>query len=682
MKRQIYIVVLFLLGAVSELISQDSIAGLVAIKSVRKEKIILRWAPTTAGAWHNGIAFGYKIERRANKSNTEEWNDFEVLESVVLPWPLARWQKDSISTYDDYCLIAAELMHGKKKESTKSDKILKQADDYRNRYVYAMMAADFSAQAAESLGLRYEDTKIKPGYTYIYRISPLVPNDIYVVNSATVLAYSDQLDELTPPSIHHIESGDRVLHIFWEKNRFQEEHYPAYYIEVTQDGNTYTRLNKKPFISDNPFGSKFDEYHIYTDSIYENYKPIGYRLIGVSPFGDLSLAGATVYSYGRDLTPPSTPEEVTSVQLANNDMQINWHYSEEEARSLKGFLVGRSRKVQDSFQLISSKMLPPESRTFVDTFPDEFHSNYYIISAIDTAGNYAISSSHYAHMIDSIPPSAPTGLTARSSTSGEVVLSWKPNLEKDLLGYTLHYSNHPDHEFAAITNKPIHDTTFRDTVMIKTLTEHLYYKIVAIDKNYNYSDFSPVLMVSIPDIVPPSAAVVYKADVEGDGVKISWIKSSSADADHHILYRKNSENSEWIPIYKSETETTYIDSLQQEGAVYFYKIHAYDEVNNESSDAPIISVMMPPKDRKLNDIHLKATKVNDKIILTWLGRSYDKQYTLYKSNNTGKFTTVARTEQTRFELPFENKDVEFAIRITNQKGRVSDFSEAVKIEMD
>lgn len=92
-------------------------------------------------------------------------------------------------------------------------------------------------------------------------------------------------------------------------------------------------------------------------------------------------------------------------------------------------------------------------------------------------------------MIDSIPPSAPTGLTARSSTSGEVVLSWKPNLEKDLLGYTLHYSNHPDHEFAAITNKPIHDTTFRDTVMIKTLTEHLYYKIVAIDKNYNYSTF-------------------------------------------------------------------------------------------------------------------------------------------------------------------------------------------------
>ena len=189
-------------------------------------------------------------------------------------------------------------------------------------------------------------------------------------------------------------------------------------------------------------------------------------------------------------------------------------------------------------------------------------------------------------------------------------------------------------------------------------------------------------MVSIPDIVPPSAAVVYKADVEGDGVKISWIKSSSADADHHILYRKNSENSEWIPIYKSETETTYIDSLQQEGAVYFYKIHAYDEVNNESSDAPIISVMMPPKDRKLTDIQLKATKVNDKIVLTWLGRSYDKQYTLYKSNKTGKFTTVARTEQTRFELPFENKDVEFAIRITNQKGRVSDFSEAVKIEMD
>lgn len=662
--------------------SQDSIPHLVALKWVKNDKIILRWAPSTAGAWHYGNQYGYKIERRANKSNSQEWNDFETLQSVLLPWSIDRWKKDSIASYDDYCLIAAEVMHGKKREAAISGKILQQADDYRNRYIYAMMAADFSAQAADALALRYEDRDVKPGYTYIYRITSLIPNDVYPVEGATLLAYSDSKDEMMPPEIDHVESGDKILHLFWKKGHSFDQTYPAYYIEATFDGKTYERLNNKPFISDNPFGSKFAEFHIFSDSIAQNYQNIGYRLLGVSPFGELSPPSATVYSFGRDLTPPSKPDQLSSSQLSNHSIQINWNYPQEESKELKGFFIGRSHKVADSFQVINYTILPSHTRSFIDTSANEFRANYYIVSAIDTAGNYAISQSHYGHLIDSFPPSVPEGLTAESFANGQVLLKWKPNPEPDLLGYTVHYSNHPDHEFAAITNKPIKDNTFRDTVMIKTLTEQLYYKIVAIDKNYNYSGFSPVLKVKIPDIVPPSAAVIYEATIIGDSVRLAWIKSTSADAQRHMLYRKSGKNAAWVPIYTAINENNFSDSLHQEGFVCFYKVHAYDEVNNESIDAPIISVMMPPKEVKPKDIQLKASKVNDKVVLTWLSHSNDSKYTLYKSDKSGKFTTLARTQRTRYEVPFENEYVEFAIRITHPNGRVSDFSPSVSIQME
>ncbi len=73
----------------------------------------------------------------------------------------------------------------------------------------------------------------------------------------------------------------------------------------------------------------------------------------------------------------------------------------------------------------------------------------------------------------------------------------------DIRGFNVFYSNKPDHEFSLLTKTPLTDTVFRDTISLKTLTKKIYYKVVAVDYNSNYSKFSQILELKRPDVVPP-----------------------------------------------------------------------------------------------------------------------------------------------------------------------------------
>src|SRR5690606_3972221 len=148
------------------------------------------------------------------------------------------------------------------------------------------------------------------------------------------------------------------------------------------------------------------------------------------------------------------------------------------------------------------KALPKNQRSFVHEV-DPNLPNFYIVAAVDTAGNNSMSLTTYGHLIDSIAPSAPTGLKGVVDTSGLVHLSWNSSIEPDLLGYTLQFSNDSSHVFTTLTNKPIADTFYTDTIMISSLTEHVYYRLIAVDRSFNYSEASPFLGLIKPDIVPP-----------------------------------------------------------------------------------------------------------------------------------------------------------------------------------
>ncbi|MBK8699348.1 MAG: hypothetical protein IPN29_07280 [Saprospiraceae bacterium] len=670
-----YVWILLIAGFVNVSRAQDSIARLQTIVKVETNNITLRWAPNTSIAWHKGLEAGYKIERAVNKQGSSEMNDFKVLKEKVMPWSRDKWLPENIADYDKYCIIAAELLYGKSKY-LEGDKLLKRTDEFKNKYVYAMMSADFSAQAAEALGLRFVDTDIQPNNVYIYRISSLAANENYPIESSTTIAYASQLTAFNAPEIYEVKALDRAIKILWLKE--QPTNYTGYFIEKSENGQDFIPLNESPFMTDDNIGNKeYRQYHVFVDSLDRNYKTYHYRIKGITPFGEVGPVSEVKSIYGIDLTPPSKPSNVTSSQLGSNTLEIFWEFPDIENGELKGFLVGRSNQALDSFSNITQVILPSTARSYLDENANPLKPNFYFVTAIDTAGNYNISLSHYAHLIDSIPPQIPTGLHGSIDSSGHVTLSWNRNPESDLLGYNVFFSNQEDHVFAAVTNKPISQNRYVDTIMVQTLTEDIFYSIVAVDKNHNISSFSNTLKLVLPDMVAPAIAVFSGFEKSKESVTLNWINSKSRDVTSHVIYRRTAEQSSWIRVFECNNlqQNSWMDTGLAALQSYHYKIHAIDDAGLESKESNVIKVIAEGKEGNGNEVQLKATAIDNKSIkLAWNTLSYAKKYIVYKKSKSGRYETLVVTKNSEYiDKDFDINNI-YSIRYIHENGIHSEFA--------
>src|SRR5690606_38657836 len=121
----------------------------------------------------------------------------------------------------------------------------------------------------------------------------------------------------------------------------------------------------------------------------------------------------------------------------------------------------------------------------------------------------------------------PTGLTGKIDTNGIVTLRWAMGREPDLMGYRVFMANAPDHEFTNLSPAPFADTTWTDTITLKTLTKRICYKVVAVDRNFNHSAMSAMLTLTKPDIIPPVAPVFSGYSVTDGTVMLKFVPSSS-----------------------------------------------------------------------------------------------------------------------------------------------------------
>ncbi|MDV7390410.1 hypothetical protein RZS08_03610, partial [Arthrospira platensis SPKY1] len=102
--------------------------------------------------------------------------------------------------------------------------------------------------------------------------------------------------------------------------------------------------------------------------------------------------------------------------------------------------------------------------------------------------------------------------------------------DKDLKGYRVFKSFQADRGFVQLTRVPIADTLFTDTLSLQRLDKQVYYQVVALDGSYNQSAPSVTAVGRMPDVVPPSAPLLTKAEVDQEHrVQLLWQPSSSPD---------------------------------------------------------------------------------------------------------------------------------------------------------
>ena len=595
------------------------------------DSIVIRWAPADAWAWVLLNNTGYVIER-TDYSNPAQPK--KTVLAVIKPYTLEKF-KSSFGRNDKYAAIGAQALYGKNFSTGIRQGNMAYADQasvLKDRHAFALQAADYDAGAAGALGLKWVDKEITKEKFYSYRVYPAGKTQ-GVIDTGKVFIQNKSAIPPVAPEISEAIGLDRLVELHW--NRFQQESYSGFIVEKSSDGKNFTPLNTIPYFSSLPDSASLGKdslmrqmtdllklNHILMDSVKENYSNYYYRIKGVNAFAEWSGYSKPVMVMTRDMKPPSTAVVGKPEYLDKKRIRIQWVKDVNEG-DLKGFTISRSNNVQGPYELLTKNILDKKTNSFIDENALEHEENFYIVSAIDTAGNQAPSYPVMGLVADNIPPVAPSGLKSRIDKSGHVYLSWNANKEEDIKGYKVYFTNNENQPLSQVTLEPVADTVFTDTITLKTLTKNIYYRVVAVDLNNNHSDFSALVKLRKPDVVPPVAPVAGNVALTPKAVTIQWMQSSSDDAIGYIIFRSEKDN-EYKPVARikhdaGRTSFVFTDTSVRPLVTYKYTAEAIDEDSLHSARCnPVpVTIRTLPEQPAITGLAVTYDNKTKKVKLNW-----------------------------------------------------------------
>ncbi|MEP0861185.1 MAG: hypothetical protein HRF52_07075 [Ignavibacterium sp.] len=565
------------------------------------DSIYLRWAVTNPIAWRLAKENGFIIEkaRVLPNGNTEKYT--LITEQPVKPWPYEKWEEyfesrppKDVSSLDNEG-IAFTLGIGEKGDEEKLDlpqeneDLLKSIKEKRSSQEWALLlsliAANNSLTAAEGLGLFYVDRNVKENETYSYRIYINYKSNLYSFDTTYFSIKNTKFDAKRELQQLQANENDGSIEIIWDTD-FQ---FSTYNVERSEDKKTFKRLNDSPLLTLKSAPSDSLNKDSFIDTTIINYKPYTYRVYAMTVFADEILLGE-ITAMGRDRTPPEQPYVPQPAHIDEKKVRITWQMADPPAADLAGFYIGRDSLIDGKYNYIHKTPLSKDTREFIDTTFSKNNYNFYTVFAFDTAGNFNSSYPVYVVLNDTVPPAPPKWKEAFMDSNGVVTLRLQSNKEFDLMGYRILKANAPDHEFSSIIESFDPDSSelrfkveFKDTVDLQTTTKYVYYRATALDNRYNESDFSQIIAVPRPDVVPPTAPVLTDAFVRDKDVTLKFIPSESEDVKNHFVLKRVNGEEKWdtLAVLKSK-DSVYVDDKVSANITYQYCLFAVDSSNLKS----------------------------------------------------------------------------------------------------
>src|SRR5690606_1101602 len=289
-------------------------------------------------------------------------------------------------------------------------------------------------------------------------------------------------------------------------------------------------------------------------------------------------------------------------------------------------------------------------------------NNFYLVEAIDTAGNISQSYPVFTALNDSIPPAKPVWVSGVMDSTGVVALVINPNTEKDLMGYRILRSNSPEHEFSSIIESFGNDsldytgiTEFKDTVSLETTTPYVYYCITALDNRYNESELSEYIAVKRPDIIAPVTPVILDVTVTDKSVSLLFAPSTSEDISYHIAFRRIMNNEKWDSLATlGSADSIFIDLNLKPNIMYEYALLAVDssglksELSFPVNARPYYTGVLPV----VKNLSVLFDEEKSNSILKWDYENLENVnfviYRVFENNPPQRFATVSQSESRNF----------------------------------
>jgi len=668
-----------LLFAISSLSNLSAEHVRLLVRPCEQDSILLRWGPTDKQTWDLGNQYGYVVERYTilrdgKQPDTQEL--FRLTPQPLRPAPLETWEQYE---EDKYVSIAAECIFGEVVgiPALSPVAIAKQYQLEQNRFSFALYAADQSVTAAHLSGLYLVDKTVRKDEKYLYTVHISLPDSL---PNDTAFAFTG-LSEYIPlpkPIEFSAQWEDKRVQLSW--NILYLNHiYNSYVIEKSQDGRHYAPISENATVQLADQGVS-PEYGYRTDSLPDNKSTWYYRVRGINAFGEQGPPSDSIVGHGR--IPITAAPTIVNKEVVNNQkVELSWDYPTEMDEYVKGFRLYRSSAPTGRKEIVSGT-IKSSDRTFIDNNPEL--TNYYILSVFDEHTEKFTAGHTYAELLDSTPPVPPVGLAGRIDSTGVVTLSWTKNTESDMDGYRVYRSNRPDFEFLLISPDVIRDTFFLDSIQLNTLTKNVYYRFRAIDLRQNQSEFSEILELKRPDIIPPVAPRIQNTNEQKSALQITWINSSSIDVVAHHIYRKEKNDTVFqllATINKSnERQFSYTDNTVLSGETYIYQVKAEDDSGLFSEPSTPVQVKISGK--SLEQIILRKETEQSKTVLKWTVSSPKKvsRVLIYKAEGEEPLRLYDNTTENSYTVqePTFEKAFRYRIRAVYEDEQSSELSNEVK----
>ena len=665
---------------------QDSVPRVKLLSRVQENQILLRWAVDEPLAWKKTNTSGFILEKYLFfKDGKRLAKPQKLWSKAIKAAPLETWQE--IVEKDNYAAIIAQAIYGESFHVDGSQgelaDIVNLSQEIEQRFSFALLAADMNFEAASKAGWGFIDTDVKQNERYVYKVKSAVPITELTIKSTAVLAGLSDYEPLPAPIDLQGIFGDKNAIVTWEYQLFKSI-YTSYNLERSEDGKTFTPLSDEPLVNLNDKPDAPSKRMYYIDSLAQNDKSYYYRVNGISPFGESGKYSDTISGQGKPVLPFTPRIRDFKFTKKENEAILFWEFPKEGEGITAKFQLNQADKDAGPYKVVVDNISVSQRKI---TYSKLEASNYFTITAVGTTPKQQKTSfSTLIQPIDTIPPAIPIELKGTIDSLGVARFNWKLNEEKDFLGYRVFRGFTEKEEPSQITVSPIEINQFIDTVEVANLNAKVYYQLVAVDKRFNHSKKSEVLVLEKPDVIPPSAPVFSTYKVEKGKVKLHWINSSEENATH-ILSRKNmTEATAWEEIYRvTDTIQQFTDVKVTADETYRYQIKAIDKAGLQSLPSPplTIKVIDLTTPELIKEISFNSYREDNYIALFWRAEdSTIAEYTIYKQENEKDPTTwrivPLNIKRVIDEAVNPNTTYTYHIRATLRNGT---FTKVKKIEV-
>lgn len=637
---------------------------------VKADTVLFRWIPTDADLLILGLKNGYILERINGTGNFE--NNSSLTQIKIDPFEnrKANYQNSPNEKTKQFCDLIEALV---------SNSALT-ADAKKMSFAILMLGASTNRELSEMLGLFYADApENKSTYSYRISIAKSEKRSTTLTLKTTDLSKNPDLTTLSGSARPKLKQA----YLSWEAVS-QQKDYAAYWVERSTDSLHFERRNTTPYLflksQDEPNKTNCD----FVDTNVVEGLVYYYRITAINHFAEPGQSSNIIKVY----IPKSIYGEVRidSVSADSFERKITGEFVDYRPKNeIKKFVLMRSDSIAFGYQFLAEQNYAGNQFNFTATVPISSGDRYYYkVAAVSPDNDTIYSFPYYFFTLDQIPPSVPVGLHGVVNDSGVVRLAWKLNPENDIRGYRVFWANSLKEEFVEATKVFCTDTVFYDTLGLNNLTSEIYYRIVAVDLNYNNSKKTAPVKLLKPDTIAPVAAVFTDYLADKKGVYLSWNNSSSKDVAGSMLLRKK-ENQIDTLIHWSDTTSRFIDSTGVSGEKYAYFILTADKSQNKTASAELNVNYETGTRAGVTDISFKVSRELKQIELFWkLPQQEIYSVQVYRAKNDGGFI-LYKTLRDPKAVSFVDKDLSmnntyrYKVKVVYKSGVSSILSEEITV---